>query len=124
MELQDYISSAFPQGLSYNDAAQLCLRLYCTLDGVPAELHTQCNKDNLSEVFARLSSGGFVNGSTTLATLYGASFHSVTDKGHWVEVIASIFKKGDTVDASVAKTLAQTLNNSLKSDAAKPRTLG
>jgi hypothetical protein len=124
MELQDYISRAFPEGLSYNDAAQLCLRLYCTLDGVPTELHTQCNKETLSEVFARLASAGFVKGGTTLATLYGASFHSVTDKGHWVEVIASIFKKGDTVDASVASTLAQTLNNSLKSDAAKPRTLG
>ena len=124
MELQNYISRAFPKGLSYNEAAQLCLRLYCTLDGVPTELHTQCNKDNLSEVFAHLASGGFVKGSTTLATLYGASFHSVTNKGHWLEVIASIFKKGDTVDASVANTLAQTLNNSLKSDAAKPRTLG
>ena len=124
MELQEYISRVFPQGLSYNNAAQLCLRLYCTLDGVPTELHTQCNKDNLPEVFARLATGGFIKGSTTLASLYGASFHSVTDKGHWVEVIASIFKKGDTVDASVANSLAQTLNNSLKSDVAKPRALG
>lgn len=124
MELQDYISRAFPEGLSYNDTAQLCLRLYCTLDGVPTELHTQCNKDNLSEVFARLASSGFINGSAALATLYGANFHAVTDKGHWVEVIASIFKNGDAVDASVAKSLAQTLNNSLKSDVAKPRALG
>ena len=111
MELQEYISGAFPEGLSYNDAAQLCLRLYCTLDGVPAELHTQCNKDNLSEVFARLAGVGFIKGSTTLSSLYGARFHSVSDKGHWVEVIASIFKKGDSVDMSVGNFLAQTLNN-------------
>jgi len=27
-----------PEGLAYPDAVQLCLRLYCTVDGVPSEL--------------------------------------------------------------------------------------
>lgn len=121
MGLQDCISDAFPEGLSYNDAAQLCLRLYCTVDGVSDELHAQCNKDTLSEVFASLAGCGFIKGNTLAASLYGANFHSITDKGHWVEVIASIFKKGDTVDASVANMLAQTLSSRLKSEAAKPR---
>jgi hypothetical protein len=124
MQLEHYLSDAFPDGLSYNDAAQLCLRLYCTLDGVPSELHTQCNKDTLSEVFALLAGSDFIKGNALKASLYGANFHSITDKGHWVEVIASVFKKGDTVDLSVGHSLVTTLNNSLKGDAAKPRTLG
>jgi hypothetical protein len=112
MELQEYIASAFPEGLRYNEAAQLCLRLYCRVDGIPEHFHSQCNKDNLAEVFARLSGLGFITDDPRLlASLYGASFHSVNEKGHWVEVIASIFKKGDTVDALVGESLAQTLNN-------------
>ena len=60
MELQEYISRAFPEGLSYNDTAQLCLRLYCTSDGVPSELPARCTKNNLPEVFSRLARNGFV----------------------------------------------------------------
>lgn len=120
MELQQYIANAFPGGLRYNEAAQLCLRLYCSLDGVPQQFHSQCNRKNLAEVFARLSDSGFITDDAKLfASAYGASFHTVAEKGHWVEVIASIFKKGNTVDASVANSLAQTLNNSFESDALK-----
>lgn len=111
MELQQYISAVFPDGLSYCDTAQLCLRLYCSLQGVPEHLHAQCNKDALAEMFARLASSGFIKDDPEMfAPLYGASFHSVSEKGHWVEVIASIFKKGDTVDESSAKSLGQRLN--------------
>jgi hypothetical protein len=120
MELQQYISNAFPGGLRYNEAAQLCLRLYCSVDGVPAQLHTQCNKDNLAEVFAHLAGSGFITDDAKLfASKYGANLHAVEEKGHWVEIIASIFKMGGTVDASVANPLAQTLNNSFESDALK-----
>jgi hypothetical protein len=120
MELQQYISDAFPDGLRYNEAAQLCLRLFCSLDGVPEQLHPQCNKDNLAEVFARLSGSGFITDDAKLfASKYGANFHAVNEKGHWVEVISSIFKMGGTVDASVANALAQTLGNSFESDSLK-----
>jgi len=120
MELKQYLSSVFPNGLPYNYAAQLCLYLYCSLDGIPERLHTQCNRDNLAETFASLAGSGFITDDPGMrAPLYGASFHAINEKGHWVEVIASIFKKGDTVDAAVAKTLAQVLNNH---HAAMPRT--
>lgn len=123
MELKQYLSRVFPNGLAYNDAAQLCLRLYCSLEGIPEQLHVECNKDNLAEVFACLADSGFLTDDPEIhAPLYGASFHAVNEKGHWVEVIASIFKQGDTVDEVVAKSLAQVLNNCLKSDAAMPRT--
>ena len=122
MELQSYIASAFPEGLGYNDAAQLCLRLYCSVDGLPSEFHSQCTKDNLALIFTILSATGFIkDDAKMLAPLYGASFHSVNEKGHWIEVIASIFKKGDTVDMAVGNSLAKTLNNRLMSDAAKTR---
>ena len=109
MELQKYIFSVFPEGLPYNEAAQLCLHLYCTVDKIPCALHTQCTKDNLALVFSRLADSGFVTGDALLAARYGANFHAVNEKGHWVEVIASIFKKGDTVDVSIRELLARRL---------------
>jgi hypothetical protein len=120
MELQDYIVTVFPEGLSYHQAAQLCLHLYCTVDLIPSALHTQCNKDNLALVFSRLVGSGFVaNDAQLLAARYGANFHAINEKGHWVEVIASIFKKGDTVDTSMRELLAKRLTMHLNNDAPK-----
>lgn len=103
MNLETYIAETFPEGLSYNDAAQLCLRLYCTVDDLPAALHEQCSKDGLAEAFAHLARRGFLSDQPLAAVLYGANFHDVRDKGHWIEVIASLFKKRDTVDTAAGK---------------------
>lgn len=109
MDLDNYIRDAFPEGLSYNEVAQLCLRFYSTVDGLPESLKAQCNKDNLANVFASLAAAGFIKGSTASAALYGANFHNVFEKGHWVEVIASIFKKTGTVDMELREQLFNRL---------------
>jgi hypothetical protein len=109
MDLETHLKQAFPDGLPYNDAAQLCLRLYCTVDVLPAALQAQCSKEGLAEVFAGLSRQEFMIDRPLTAARYGATFHDVWDKGHWIEVIASVFKKGDTVDAPVGRELAERL---------------
>ena len=58
-----------PEGLNYTDAAQLCLWLYCTVEGVPPHL-LPLDKERLGEAFAELSGAGWVqqspeNGDTT-----------------------------------------------------------
>lgn len=109
MDLEAFIAEAFPRRLPCNEAAQLCLRLYCSVDGLPSPLHAQCSKDGLADVFASLARRGFVTTAPVTAALYGANFHDVRDKGHWIEIIASIFKKGDTVDPSLGKVLVDRL---------------
>jgi len=109
MNLETYISGAFPQGLSYNEAAQLCLRLYRRVDGIPEELQKECSKDGLADVFSRLEARGFLNTEPLTAGYYGANFHNVKEKGHWIEVIASIFKKSDTVDFELGESLVDRL---------------
>ena len=109
MDLLHYINDAFPDGLTYDETAQLCLRLYCSVDGLPEQLKEQCNKSNLCVVFAELSAAGFIKGITVGSVIYGANFHEVFEKGHWVEVIASIFKNGNTVDAVKGDNLSKSL---------------
>jgi hypothetical protein len=109
MELLHHIKKAFPDGLTYDETAQLCLRLYSAANGLPEPLIEQCNKNNLGEVFAALSADGFINGKTYYSVTYGANFHEVFEKGHWVEVIASTFKKGNTVDVEEGDRLFKIL---------------
>lgn len=106
MDLESYIRDAFAEGL---EAAQLCLRLYCSVDGLPEALKAQCNKNNLANIFASLAASGFIKDSTVSSALYGANFHDVFEKGHWVEVIASIFKKTGTVDMELREQLLNRL---------------
>jgi len=109
MNIEEYIKNSFPDGLQYNMAAQLCLRLFCTVEEIPYSLHEECTKQNLAQVFTELALKGFIKGSTLESSIYGANHHEVTEKGHWVEVIASLFKIGDTVDKIIGAELASRL---------------
>jgi len=97
-DLASYLIARVPDGMSYADATQLCLRLYCTVDGVPVQL-LPLNKEVLGDAVARLASVGWVGDDKLYYSPDGANFHQVTDRGHWIEVMAAIFKKGpDVVD--------------------------
>jgi len=109
MNLEHLIRSSFTDGLSYNEAAQLCLRLYRTVDGIPESVHQECTRENLTLLFAALSSTGLLNTRVDAAALYGANFHEVCDKWHWIEVLASIFKMDGTVDEEAGEVLASRL---------------
>lgn len=89
LNLHEHIAGSFRNGLSYDDAVQLCRRLYSSVDGIAEELHSQCTKDNLALIFSHLVAEGVVIGEPITSAIYGANFHAPNDKGHWIEVIAS-----------------------------------
>ena len=105
MSLESYISESFESGLQYNDAAQLCLRLFCSVDDVPAKYHVECNKDNLSTVFANLSANGLIIKDDDASQVYKAESYSIKDNYHWLTVIDSIFNVGGTVDSAIGNRL-------------------
>jgi hypothetical protein len=113
MTIGELIRATFPEGLAYDDAVQLCLTLY-SFKVLPDEMMRQCTKENLAVVFADLASTGFVISiQPSTAVLYGANFHDTNEKGHWIEVIASIFKVGNTLNMDRSKVLAEKLSNHL-----------
>jgi len=105
MSLESYISESFESGLPYSDAAQLCLRLYCSVDDIPTQYHVECNKENLATVFANLSANGLIIKNDDAGALYKAESYSTDDNNHWLMVIDSIFKVGDTVDTAIGNRL-------------------
>jgi len=106
--LTSFLRQQLPGGLIYDDAAQLCLRLHCVTDGVPLALRPQTALPGLADVFAELARVGWIREQDSpMRTFYGARLHEVKDRGHWVEIIASIYKKGaDAVDISRGEELA------------------
>jgi len=117
MTIAELIKKAFPEGLEYDDAAQLCLALY-SVRALPDELMPQCTKENLPVVFAEVVSAGTVRvGKVTTAASYGANFHDPKDKGHWVEVIAASFKIHDLrIDWKRGEALAARLRAQCRSE--------
>ena len=106
--LAAYLKSRVPDGMDYRCSAQLCLRLYCTVNGVPNEL-LPLTKEALGDVFAALARDGWVHEDELIySVILGAHLHEVTDRGHWVEVIGSIFKKGPgVIDMDLGARLAR-----------------
>jgi len=105
--LADFLKMRLPIDLPYDDLAQICLGIYCYLGGLPKEIAAlKLDKDAIAEAFAELAAKRGLNRHNSLTSArYGANFHQVTEKGHWIEVIASIFKKGDAVDRKHEATL-------------------
>ena len=98
--LTDYLKMRLPLDLPYEDLVQVCLGIYCHLDGLPNDIAAlKLDKDAIADAFAELAAiRGLSLRNSLTAARYGANFHQVAEKGHWIEVIASIFKIGDTVD--------------------------
>jgi len=95
--LASYFVARVPEGMSYPDAVQLCLRLYCTVDGVPDAL-LPLSKKTIADGFCELASAGWVRGSSAL---------EATTPRHWIEVIGAIFRRPDVVDIERGQELAQ-----------------
>ena len=109
MTIETLIRKSFPAGLNYDDAAQLCLTLYCS-GFLPEPLASQCTKDNLPLIFSRLSADHFIKFTDAdTSARYGANFHNPNEQGHWVEIIASIFKIGNTKDSDRSQELIRQL---------------
>lgn len=120
MTIGTLIRDTFPEGLAYDDAAQLCLMLY-SFSVLPDDLMCQCTKENLPLVFSDLVSTGFIQvPEVNTASRYGAFLHDPKDKGHWIEVIASIFKIGNTTDLQRGKNLTNRLARRLQQIHAEP----
>lgn len=106
-----YLRQCFPSGLGYEDAAQLCLHLHCVASDLPENLHEQTERQTLACSFAELARFGWIKSeSSPFRALYGAYFHQITDLGHWIEVIASLYKIGDVRDIERGKLLAHHLH--------------
>jgi hypothetical protein len=82
--LAEYLMAQLPSGLPISDAAQLCMRLYCTSDGVPKHLAASTSRDGLADTFVYLALSGWVaaEGTGTVPT----------SRDSWLEVVESVTK--------------------------------
>lgn len=110
MRLVDFLRDKFRNGVQYEDAAQLCISMY----SAGAILFDQTIDEDLSmeriaEAFAELSKEGLVRNSFSYkSSIYGANYHSIEDKGHWIEVQASILKLKTSYDVDRIRKLLAT----------------
>jgi len=96
-----YFMQRLPEGMSYPDAEQFCLRLYCTADGMPQELRPQLSRIGLADTFAELARTGWIHGGDQLR---------ISVSNYWDELIVSLFKRGfDVVDFARAEELMKRI---------------
>jgi hypothetical protein len=82
-QLATYLKDRVPEGMAYADAVQLCLRLYCTVDGVPDRL-LPLSREAIEEAFAMLGRAGWVLG--------GPEPDQTLHRTHWENVMLGVFK--------------------------------
>lgn len=105
--LLGYLGEKFKGGIAYEDATQLCLAIYCIADVLPVPIpKDELTMDGLAEIFAEAARRGLVHDYAAYkAVPYGANYHGVADKGHWIEVMASVLKVSTKVDVDRIKKL-------------------
>ena len=108
--LFQWLCQTLPQDIAYLDTANLCAALYCSLSCLPEHLQKEAlDKQALAETFAE-----FVRSRNLPATYgellwayYGAGFHDPRDRGHWLEVMASVVKMRRQPDLERAKQICR-----------------
>jgi hypothetical protein len=111
MTLTNFLIERIPGGIRYDDAVQLCLALYTTADLLKGvRIDTELSMDGIADTFADIARLGLIKDyASHKAVPHGAAFHSVNDKGHWVEIMASIFKLKISPDMSKITHLLDVL---------------
>lgn len=46
-----------------------------------------------------------------MVALYGTNFHSVSEKEHWIHVLALVFKLGDVVDEQLCAQIGKKIED-------------
>lgn len=105
--LAAYLAQQLPQGMLYRDAAQVCQWLYVTIDLIPQSLRPSSAVD-LADEFVLLTKRGWVRDQESYYRNYfGAHHHAITDRGHWIEVMACTTKQPERFDFERCQKLAR-----------------
>ncbi|WP_160114065.1 hypothetical protein [Aquimarina sp. AU119] len=105
-DLFSYLNQSLPSDIDYRELSNLCLTLFCTTGILPEKFQSlELNKENLAIIFSKIAKEKKLPTYPSLASLYGASFHKSHDKGHWLEVMASILKLKNEPDIKEAEKL-------------------
>lgn len=107
MNLVDCLNRNFSNGINYEDAVQLSMAIYSSADILPKDVAPEdLSMESIANSFAVFaSSGKILNYCVDKSILFGANYHNFFDKGHWIEIIASIFKMGTKVDSNKVNML-------------------
>jgi len=101
-----YLNKSLPDNVNYMNLSNLCLTIFFTVDILPEEFQSlELDKEALSIIFSEICKKRNVATHPNNASLFGASFHSSHDKGHWLEVLASVLKLNTKPNIEEAKKL-------------------
>jgi hypothetical protein len=94
-----YLRTRWPEGLSLDEAVQLCMHIYCTGDGIPMGLRPLSSRDRLAETFAALAASGWIRRPQPDV--------DVSTVGFWTTVVSSATKQTPwRYDADEGKMIA------------------
>lgn len=92
-EFISYLNKSLPDSVNYMNLSNLCIAMFFTVDIVPRDFKSlEFSKENISIIFSEICKKRSIPTYPNNASFYGASFHSSHDKGHWLEVLASVLK--------------------------------
>jgi hypothetical protein len=110
-DFYSYLNQSLPNDIKYRDLSNLCLTLFCNISVLPETFQSiKLDKENLAIIFSKIAKEKEISSYPSTASLYGASFHNSYDKGHWLEVMASVLKLGNEPDIKEAEKLLVLTN--------------
>ena len=100
MSLYEHISNKNPNGLPFEDAKQLCLLLYCTLDPLPPSIRSnRIGRHELAKTFSRLAAAGEITGCKSLSAADLEPLHcNPSDVKFWNQLIDDLLHKKVILD--------------------------
>ncbi len=106
-----YLNQSLPSNINYTALSNLCLTLFSTTNILPEKFKSiNLSKESLAIIFSEIAKEKGIPSYPHTASFYGASFHNSHDKGHWLEVMASVLKLANEPDIEEAKKSIMSQN--------------
>jgi hypothetical protein len=87
--------------------------MYCVNILPPGVVDDELSMDVIAEAFADIARHGLIKEYVSYESVpFGANYHSIEDKGHWIEVQASALKKGMKCEVERVERLKRAIAKS------------
>jgi hypothetical protein len=101
-----WLQGNYREGFSYDDAEQLCLRMYYRFDGIPLALRHQLSRLTLAATFAELVRRGWIRMSG------GATGQAAMSREHWLNLLTPNYRSGQpSINAALGEAAFQRLRS-------------
>lgn len=99
------LNSKFAKGITYRNAVEVCVALFCSADWVKGVHEDEVSTENIAKVFSELAKGGIITNFEEKYAIEMGVDGNPSGAEHWIQIMKSSLKRNRFYDPDTVSRL-------------------